>query len=142
MRFSTISLFWLLIAGFGTSAYGQGSTVCDRISKADIESVLGTTVQVQVDPSGCTYSNFLFVRGQPQPPQPAKIVNLTISLSRSDKPDPAAVNRTLRMIDEKTYDDARPVRDLGDAALWGKCRKVFGAEGQETSCVPSLELLA
>jgi TPR repeat protein len=133
MKASTASLLFLFSIGcLSSSAYAQNKNACDLVTKADVESILGTSVQPPMpsdpgrlallsglyDPApglrlGCSYTNF--VGGQPRP---ANLVNLSVEVSYATTARPNAVDRVLKNVDAFTYQDGRPIPDLGDAALW------------------------
>jgi len=111
-------LMWLLIAGVSSRAYAQEKKVCDLVTKADVESMLGVPLPGTISRSGPDFDNCDYtdvVQGQPYPRNPTFV---NIGRRSSPAPNPAALDQELKRIDEKTYDDGIPVPDLGDAALW------------------------
>jgi TPR repeat protein len=129
---TTCLLFLFCLSSLSSSAYAQNKSACDLVTKEDVESVLGTTVQAPMptdpgrlalltglyDPApglrlGCYYTNF--IGGQAQP---ANLVNLSVEVSYATTPRPNAVDRVLKNVDDFTYQDGRPIPDIGDAALW------------------------
>jgi TPR repeat protein len=96
-------------------AQGQRAA-CDLLTRADVEAVLGTTLEepsAHSDGTMCLFSNR--ARGKPAPP---KQISVQVLVNYAAAPDPAAVERYRKRIDETTYNNLQDLPEIGDAAVW------------------------
>ena len=98
-----VLLVWM-IGGIPSSGYAQaaqGKQACDLVTRADVEAILGVPVEEGTStPDGgmCSFTN-----APPNKPRPAKRVDVQVLVNYSAAPDPAAVEKQRKFIDEKTY---------------------------------------
>lgn len=110
-----VLLTWA-VAGIPSYGYAQGKKACDLITRADVEAILGVPVEEGTStPEGSTCS---FTNAPPNKPRPAKRVDVQVIVNYSAAPDPAAVEKSRKDIDEKTYQNPVDLPELGDAAFW------------------------
>jgi len=132
MRNFATRLVFLFCLGvlLGSSGYAQNKSACELLSKTDAEVVLGVTLQPPkatapfrslldadftqgtVD-QGCNFTNFA-----PNRPKPPKVVNVSLEVRYSSKPDSHAVDEAHKQVDTRTYDHPTDLPGLGDAAFW------------------------
>jgi TPR repeat protein len=121
------SLWCLTLAG-STLCYAQGKRACELLTSADVESVLGTTLEPTrpfkpfrsffddgraTADQGCSFTNFANNK-----PKPARRVDVTLQVRYSAAPDAATVEAAQKWVDENTYYNPVEVPGLGDAAFW------------------------
>lgn len=113
-----VLLVWLTVSA-SSACYAQGKKACDLLTKADVESVLGVTVQgpeSRADGRQCVFTTMV-----PDNPRPPKMDYFFVEVSYSAAPNPAAVERWLKGIDEdpnlNTAPDPVDFPGIGDAAF-------------------------
>ena len=113
-----VLLVWLIggIPSYGFAQGAQGKKACDLVTRADVESILGVPLEEPTstpDGSSCSFTNWA-----PNKPRPTKRVDVQVLVNSSAAPDPAAVEKWRKMIDEKTYQNPIDLPDMGDVAFW------------------------
>jgi len=108
-----ILLVWLIggIPSYGFAQGAQGKKACDLVTRADVEAILGVPLEEPTstpDGSSCSFTNW-----SPNKPRPAKRVDVQVLVNSSAAPDPAAVEKWRKMIDEKTYQNPIDLPDIG-----------------------------
>jgi len=112
-------LVWLIggIPSVGLAQGAPGKKACDLLTRADVESVLGIPLEEGTSPapdgSMCIFSN-----AAPNKPRPPKRVDVQVVVNYSATPDPAAVEKYRKVIDETTYHVLLDLPEIGDAAVW------------------------
>ena len=111
-------LVWVIggIPSYGFAQGAQGKKACDLVTRADVESLLGVTLE---EPTSTSYgSSCSFTNWAPNKPRPPKRVDVQVLVNHSAAPDPAAVEKWRKMIDENTYHNPIDFPEFGDAAFW------------------------
>ena len=126
----------MLLSGlFLTSpGYAQHKAACELVGKADAEAVLGTTLLAPaptepfrslLDPDnttgtpdqGCSFANFKFNYATPNAPRPPKVIHFSVEVRYSATPDPGAIDKARKEVDQRTYEHPTDVAGVGDAAF-------------------------
>jgi hypothetical protein len=120
----------IAVASLGsTSAFAQNRRACELIAQADVEAIVG--VKLMAPQSGAPFRSLLdeqdFGTGPPDTycaysnvdprNMPSVKVFVPVEVRYTAAPDANAVAKTLKQIDERTYDKPTTIDGLGDAAF-------------------------
>src|SRR2546423_4145005 len=117
-----VLLVWL--SGVTAPASAAPKTACDLVTKTNVESVFGLTLEEPISSSRrTTDSQDVFSACEFRGPGAFTTTGkrIIVSLSRTTVANPDPVNRSVRYRSDPTL-SFRDVPDLGDAAYWAHAR--------------------